>query len=154
MNRYCVEKWQNHKHLLEQALNEYPDLESLDYESLMNLCVKHILNTGLDKYDDRFYKPNVVVAYGGQYSGEVLFVIVPENGFSGFLVSYTEYGSCAFCDTLEHIIWEFIYEKKITREEAIKDLMSVCKDMVCNIVKPYNQGFSYDARFDTIEVKL
>ena len=154
MNRYCVEKWQNNKHLLEKALNEHPDLENICYADLMNLCVEHILNVGVNEHSSNLYRKEVVVADPCDFSGELFFVIVPEYGFGDFLVSYTDYGSCTVCDALQRISYEFAEEKTMTREEAVKDFMLICKDMVCNIVKPYNEGWRHDARFDTIEVEL
>lgn len=32
-----------------------------------------------------------------------------------------------------------------------KDFMNICKDLICNAIKPYNYGWRHDDRFDVVE---
>lgn len=145
MNKFCVKKWDMNKDKLKEALMKCTDWDSLYYTDLIELCVKYILNPG----EERPYHTTVeCINYGDAYSGEMLFIIQKRyGGVNDCLLSYAGYGSCPLCDTLESI-----YSDNSSKEGIVKDLMYLCKDMVCNIVKPFNAGWCHDERFDTIEI--
>ncbi|MBO5371532.1 MAG: hypothetical protein J6A75_02315 [Lachnospiraceae bacterium] len=146
MNRYCVEKWFENKTYLKTALLNYPDLDTIDYTELMRLCVKHILNAGSS--EGLRYEEDIACIYIGRYQGSILFVIKEDGalGVDDVLLSYVEYGSCTYCDTLQHILCE-----SKDSMELVNDLMYLCKDLVCNIVKPYNDGWRNRPEFDVIQ---
>lgn len=148
MNRYAVNKWNNNKGHLRNALMELSkeQKQELYYDDLMELCVKHILNVNTDKWEQ--YCENVTRVSTGGYSGSILYVIMPkeDEGIERALISYADYGSCSICDSLERIHLSDEKEEKVT-----DDLMALCKDLVCNIVKPYNEGWRYDEQFATIQ---
>lgn len=151
MNRYAVDKWNNNKGHLRKALMGLSKEQKgkLDYSDLMVLCVKYILNVDADEEEQ--YCEEVEMVLSGGYSGFYLFVIMPkeyrgEGGEVGrVLVSYAHYGSCALCDCLEGI-----QKRAFDGEDVTDDLMALCKDLICDIVKPYNEGWRYDERFATI----
>ena len=65
-------------------------------------------------------------------------------------MTFVEYGSCSACDTLQEI--QCFLDTR-SRNESIDDLMNLCKDLICNMIKPYNTGWRYDEKFNTIEIK-
>lgn len=147
MNRYAVDKWHKNKCHLQNALMKLTKEQkrSLYYDGLMELCVKYILNIDADA--DKQYCEKVTSVSTGGYSGSILFVIMPKeyDGIGKALVSYAEYGSCSLCDSLESI-----FADDENEEKTVNDLVALCKDLVCNIVKPYNDGWRYDECFAPI----
>ena len=148
MNRYSIERWNSKDKCLRKVLMHYPGLEKIGYEELMSLCVEYVINS-----DFRRYKKEIVSVTSGEYNGEMLFVLIPEDETGDFLVSYIGYGSSVLCDMLKRI-QESWSKNEIDKAEAVNELMYICKDMVCNLVKPYNAGWRHDPRFDIIEETL
>ena len=151
MNKYCINRWEKNKHHLRNAIKEISDFQLIDYMQLFQLCVKYILNTGAEEQDR--YKEQVICIEIGGYSGDYVFVILPENeyqGVDGVLMSYVEYGSCSGCDMMENIVME-VYKQQGVTEQIIDDVMMLCQHMICNTIKPYNHGRYNDMRFNTIE---
>ena len=158
MIKYCIEKWDKNKDLLRSALNnnellnhvlnknDDDPLEYLEYKDLVKLTVMFILN------DENEWDANKIKEIDdGDYQGTLLYLI-PEDTYqpnsSEYLMTFVEYGSCSGCDTLQAIQC-FLGTKG--RNESINDLMSLCKDLICNMIKPYNTGWRYDERFSMIK---
>ena len=158
MIKYCIEKWDKNKDLLRSALNnnellnhvlnknDDDPLEYLKYKDLVKLTVMFILN------DENEWDVNKITEIDdGDYQGTLLYLI-PEDTYqpdsSEYLMTFVEYGSCSGCDTLQGIQC-FLGTKG--RNESINDLMSLCKDLICNMIKPYNTGWRYDERFSMIK---
>ena len=160
MIKQCIEKWDKNKDLLRSALNnnkllnhvlnrndDYP-LEYLEYKDLVKLTVMFILN------DENEWDANKIKEIDdGDYQGTLLYLI-PEDTYqpasSEYLMTFVEYGSCSACDTLQGIQ---CYLDVRSRDKSIDDLMNLCKDLICNMIKPYNTGWRHDKKFDTIEIK-
>lgn len=159
MIKYCIEKWDKNKDLLRSALdnnkllnhvlnkNDDDDpLEYLEYKDLVKLTVMFILN------DENEWNVNRIKEIDdGDYQGTLLYLI-PEDTYqpnsSEYLMTFVEYGSCSGCDTLQGIQC-FLGTKD--RDKSIDDLMNLCKDLICNMIKPYNTGWRHDERFNTIQ---
>ena len=160
MIKYCIEKWDKNKDLLRSALdnnkllnhvlnkNDDDPLEYLEYKDLVKLTVMFILN------DENEWNENKIKEIDdGDYQGTLLYLI-PEDTYqpnsSEYLMTFVEYGSCSACDTLQTIQ---CYLDIRNRDKSIDDLMNLCKDLICNMIKPYNTGWKYDEKFNTIEIK-
>ena len=160
MIKYCIEKWDKNKDLLRSALdnnkllnhilNESRDdpLEYLEYKDLVKLTVMFILN------DENEWDANKIKEIDdGDYQGTLLYLI-PEDTYqpdsSEYLMTFVDYGSCSGCDTLQAI--QCFLDTK-SRDKSIDDLMNLCKDLICNMIKPYNTGWRHDEKFDMIEIK-
>ena len=158
MIKYCVEKWDENKDLLRSVLNnnkllnhvlnrnDDDPLEYLEYKDLVKLTVMFILN------DENEWNVNKIKEIDdGDYQGTLLYLI-PEDTYqpnsSEYLMTFVEYGSCSACDTLQTIQ---CYLDVRSRDKSIDDLMNLCKDLICNMIKPYNIGWRYDERFSTIK---
>lgn len=158
MIKYCVEKWDKNKDLLRSALsnnellnhvlnkNDDDPLEYLEYKDLVKLTVMFILN------DENEWNANKIKEIDdGDYQGTLLYLI-PEDTYqpnsSEYLMTFVEYGSCSGCDTLQCIQ---CYLGVRSRNKSIDDLMNLCKDLICNMIKPYNTGWRHDERFNTIQ---
>lgn len=157
MLKYCVEQWDKNKSLLEERLREDKELLDCDYLHLLKVTVGAILNNGCDYSTWDIEK--ITEIDNGNYQGTLLFLI-PKDTYQPqeyeYLMTYVGYGSCSGCDTLLAIqsLWEYIDDPetgisyRAPTERVIKDYMSLCKDMICNMVKPYNGGWRHDERFE------
>ena len=149
MLKYCRDKWNENKDKLEKALREANNLNECEYKELVAMIVEYILNPGKDDYNT--YDPErITVIDNGDYQGTQLFMI-PMDTYQPeeyeYLLTYAGYGSCSGCDTLLSIQdWG---EGKLT-DSQVKDFMKLCKDLVCNIVKPYNGGWREDDKFTEV----
>ena len=153
MLKYCLDKWNQNKGLLEEKLKKDSTLNSCDYSYLVKLVVDFILNTGEDSPDGmRWNSENITMIDNGDYQGTQLFMIPLETYQPSeyeYLITYVGYGSCSGCDTLLSIQnWG---DKPLT-EIQVKDFMTLCKDIVTNIVKPYNCGWRSKEGFEEVTV--
>ncbi len=149
MLRYCRDKWYENKGKLEVALRETEGLNECDYKTLVEMVVEHILNPA-DGYDDTYDKGKITVIDDGDYQGTQLFMIPADRyqpSENEYLLTFVNYGSCSGCDTLKSIQdWG---GGKLT-DSQIGDFMILCRDLVCNIIKPYNAGWREDKKYEAI----
>ena len=144
MLKYCKNKWNKNEKLLKQALS-LEKLNNLVYEDLVRLSVKWILNSGENNRGD-WDCDNIKCIDDGDYQGTQLYLI-PKNTYQPeeyeYLMTYVGYGSCSGCDTLLSIQYE---------ENNINEFVQLCKDIVCNIIKPYNCGWRNEEEFEPVEL--
>lgn len=144
MIKYCLDQWNKNKEKLRIAVDNDTILRGrdYDYEYLVKLVVKHILGDGWD------YK-NITTIDNGDYGGTLLFLI-PENTYQPseyeYLMTYVNYGSCSGCDTLLSI-----QECSVDDNDMLMDIMTLCKDLVANMICPYNIGWRNDSRFEQVD---
>ena len=104
----------------------------------------------------------------GTWQGTLLFLI-PRNEGGGYpaeydyLMTYVDYGSCSGCDTLQGIqlqALDYFYQKNRDNtsqcpiERQVKEYMMLCKDIVSNMIRPYNHGWRNEERFEQVEVDV
>lgn len=157
MIKFCLEKWDKNKDLLEKELRSRTDLNSCGYLLLVQLVVTHIFNGGEqdDHYDygdgSKYDANHITEIDNGDYQGTLLFVI-PRHTYQPceweYLMTYVGYGSCSGCDTLQGIQdWS---DGPLTDNQVV-DFMDLCKDIVQNTIRPYNFGWRHDDNFDPVE---
>lgn len=153
MLKFCKDAWGANKDKLENAIRHDTKMNCCEYSYLVELIIKHILNPAIPYPDNKFDYNNITTIDNGDCCGTLLFVF-PRKTYqptaSGYLMAYADYGSCGGCDTLLGIQegWNI---GKTPNETQIKDFMSLCKDIVCSIVKPYNYGWRRDISFEEVE---
>lgn len=148
MIAYAIEQWNKNKERLKEELKNDPFVSNCDvtYLYLVKKVVTTILNDEVNpllKWDHKA----ITEIDNGDYSGTLLYLIprdLYEPDESDYLITYVGYGSCSGCDTLKSI------EVMDSEDARLKDYMSLCKDIVCNIKKPYERW--NDARFREIEM--
>lgn len=153
MIKFCLQKWEENKQLLEEELRTRTDLNDCCYLDLVKLVVKYIFNGGRDVEgfcDD--YDPNHITEIdNGDYQGTLLFLI-PTMTYqpceSEYLMTYVGYGSCSGCDTLQAIQ---DWSEKVLTDKQVKDFMNLCKDIVQNTIKPYNTGWRKTDLYEPVE---
>ena len=149
MLKYCRDKWYENKDILEERIRGDRHLNSCGYEYLVKLVVDCILRDSEDVYE-RFDTDKITVIDNGDYQGTQLFVIplkTYQPSANEYLITYVDYGSCSGCDTLLSIQE---WGNKLPTEQQVKDYMTLCKDLVCNMVKPFDFDFRFDEKFREI----
>lgn len=159
MIKYCLWKWEAGKEELKNALSIEEGLDSCSYEFLVKLVVQHILNAPMDKDDNKNYDPdydtpwdekNITVIDDGEYQGTLLFLI-PQRTYQpecdDYLMSHVYYGSCSVCDTLQNAQSMANRGDGRLSPEQVDAYMAICKDIVTNMIKPYNYGWRFDEWF-------
>ena len=149
MLKYCLRKWNENKGFLEECLKTNSSLNSCDYIDLVRLVVDFVLNPGEDDYE-RWDSRHITVVDNGDYQGTQLFLI-PRDGYQpseyDYLMTYTGYGSCSGCDTLLSIQG---HSDGLLTPRQVKDYMGLCKDLLTNMIKPYNCGWRLEDEFTEV----
>lgn len=147
MIKFCIDAWHENKDKLEAVIMMDAKLNSCDYSYLVKLIVEYILNPSIKSSYEKFNADKITVIDDGDYQGTLLFMI-PRDTYQpseyDYLLTYAGYGSCSGCDTLLSIQ---SWEDKLPTENQVKNFMTLCRDLVCNIVKPYNCGWRKDEKF-------
>lgn len=149
MLKFCRDAWCKNKDKLEAVIMMDAKLNSCDYSYLVELIVENVLNPSIEDSWKKFDADGITVIDNGDYQGTILFMI-PRKTYqpsaNDYLLTYSYYGSCSGCDTLLSIQgWR--NDNKVPTENQVKDYMTLCKDLVCNIVKPYNYGWRGEEDF-------
>ena len=150
MIKFCKEKWDKNKDKLEEALKCNRKLNDCDYSYLLELVVKYILNDEDNEYSDTWDSEKINVIDNGDYQGTLLFLI-PAKTYQPseyeYLMTYVNYGSCSGCDTLRGIQ---SWDDEPPTEQQLKDYMTLCRDLVVRMIKPYNSGWMNEEIFETV----
>ncbi|MGX4591652.1 hypothetical protein ACWJU5_16230 [Clostridioides difficile] len=148
MIKYCKEKWIKNKTRLHEALLESDFINHdsyCSYEDLVKLSVKYILNDNTNE-DDEWDVNNISEIDDGDFQGTLLYLIpkkIYQPSEREYLMTYVGYGSCSGCDTLIDI-------QDGNSKDSIEDYMYLCKDIICNIIKPYNSGWREDDKYNIV----
>ena len=147
MLKFCKDAWYENKDKLEAVIMMDTNLNSCEYRYLVKLVVKYILNPSIETNWEKFDADAITVIDNGDYQGTLLFMI-PRKTYqptaSDYLLTYSYYGSCSGCDSLMAIQ---DWKDEVPTESQVADYMMLCKDLVCNIVKPYNHGWREEEQF-------
>lgn len=146
-------RWGMYKDDLREVLAESTGLNDCDYEDLVKLTFETIYNKLEDEYSSkRLNLDEMTVVNNGDYQGTLIFMI-PFDTYQPdeyeYIMTYIGYGSCSGCDALQAAQdWRGI--EKLT-ESQIASFMSICKDLVCNAIKPYNHGWREDKEWCLVD---
>lgn len=151
MLKYCLKKWYENKDVLETKLRSDESLNDCQYKYLVKLVVDCILNQGEDDTTGFVWDSERITEIDdGKYQGTLLYLIPVEDYCPAeydYLMTYVNYGSCSGCDTLLSI--QDYGEKRLT-DSQVKGFMSLCKDILTNIIKPYNVGWRHNEEFSQV----
>jgi len=155
MLKYCLKMWDKNRDKLQKDIESDTKLNSCDYKYLVEKVISIVFNDEDADYDHKWDAENIMEIDNGDYQGTMLFII-PKDTYkpneADYLITFVNYGSCSCCDTLLSIQdWE---ENPKPAKEQIKDYMTLCKDLVCNIVKPYNSGWRNEEEFEQVEMEV
>ena len=149
MLKYCLRKWDENKKKLEEELLKDQDLNNCEYKHIVEKVVEIILNTN---EENLWSSAGITEIDDGDYQGTLLFLI-PRKTYQPseyeYLMTYVGYGSCSGCDTLQAIQ---DYGENSISEDQLKGFMALCKDIITNMIKPYNSGWRNEEEFTEVEV--
>lgn len=121
-----------------------------NYEDLVKLTFGTIYNSDSDALNELDLE-KITSIDNGDYQGTIVFVI-PFNTYQPscyeYLMTYIGYGSCSYCDALQHAC------DVEEGDERIASLMSICKCLINDTIKPYNHGWMHDDNFDFVEEEV
>lgn len=151
MLKIMKELWDKNQDKLREELSSRVDLNECAYKDLVKIAFDKIYN-----YGSRFDIENLLLDRiheidDGNYQGTLIYLIpfdTYQPGPEDYLMTFSWYGSCSGCDALQ-AVQDYGHEK--LTEQQVKDFMSICKDLICNTIKPYNYGWRHDDRFDVVE---
>lgn len=154
MLKSFVQKWDSNKDKLRDVLSRKTN--NIDYKTLVELTFEVIYNEGTN--DAGLDIKSITEIDNGNYQGTLLYLI-PFDYYQpdacDYLMTYVGYGSCSVCDTLKSILdWdedEDEDEDKLLTSKQVDELMTLCKDIITNTIKPYNYGWRKDEGFDPAE---
>ena len=157
MIKICLEAWDKYSGELEAWYRSLSveDLNSLSYKGIttkvFGMVSRYMEEDGkvvIDKLD--LY--NIVEIDNGDYQGTLLY-LVPFDTYQPneheYLMTYIGYGSCSCCDTLQGLELCGDYTEN-EYENTIKGHMTLARDILSHIIRPYNTGWRNDERFDTV----
>lgn len=151
MLKYCLKKWDKNKGNLERELRARTDLNMCEYLDLVKLVAEYILCGAEDECGRRWDYKHITVVDDGSYQGTKLFLI-PRDTYQPaeyeYLMTFVDYGSCSGCDTLLHL--QAFGDDSLT-EMQVKGFMALCKDLVTNMIKPFNCGWRNEEEFDEVK---
>ena len=148
MTRMMKKCWDANKDKLRNLLAERTDLNGCEYNDLVKLTFETIYNahTDLAGYPT-LNVDNITIIDDGDYQGTLLFLI-PFNTYQPseyeYVMSFINYGSCSGCDALQGVQSWGNYGKEKPTEEQLDGFMNICKDLICNAIKPYNCAWRED----------
>lgn len=153
MLKIMVSKWDENKDKLRDALSKRRDLDELNYIDFVKLTFDVIYNPDHPEYSStKLDTGKIHEIDDGGYQGTLLFVI-PFDSYQPneyeYLITYVGYGSCSGCDTLQAIQG---YGADYPSESQLNAYMALCKDILTNTIKPYNNGWKCYEDFEQIEV--
>lgn len=155
MVKYCLDRWDRNKNRLKKALSEDVELNECEYDYLVKMTVKYILNEEKSPFTcDNWDEENITLIDNGDYQGTRIFVIpckTYQPSEYEYLMTFSNYGSCSGCDTLLAIQNGYYNPKVTPTETQLEDYMTLCRDLVSNIVKPFNNGWREDKDFLPVE---
>ena len=155
MLKILKDKWAENEALLRKKIGRL-DLNSyyMPYVDLVKLTFDTIYNEGNDNsgldypYCEGLDCDNITVVDNGDYQGTQLFLIpfsTYQPSAHEYLMTHIGYGSCSCCDAMQRVL------ECGDREAKITGLLHLCRDLVVNTIKPYNDGWRYSYAFDQVK---
>ena len=151
MMKIMKKLWNKNQDKLREELSSRDDLNECGYVDLVKIAFDKIYNDENRTDSENLCTDKVHEIDDGDYQGTRIYLI-PFDTYQpdpkDYLMTSVWYGSCTGCDVL--LAAQEWGGGKLT-EQQVKDFMSICKDLICNTIKPYNYGWRHDDRFDIVE---
>jgi hypothetical protein len=130
MIKEIVQKWEENKAELEEYFRTTKQEEYDTYEKIVRKIFDIVINTS-DSVWENFYADKMTVIDDGDYQGTQLFIIpkrVYQPCVEDYLMTDTDYGSCAGCDTLQSIAG-YNYDK-LPSSSQVRDYMTLSLHLI------------------------
>lgn len=156
MIKYALKKWDDNKDVLRNAIKQTEkDKRSVwNYNDIVKLVCRYIFNENATDKDPKINIEGITMIDNGCYQGTLLFMMpfaTYQPAEYEYLMTYVGYGSCSGCDTLQRIQLDELYYNVESDDDLIDSYMALCKDLVSNTIRPYNQGWRNNGMFDSVD---
>lgn len=157
MIKYALKKWDENKDVLRNAIQQTEKDKrcTWDYEEIVKLVCRYIFNENVSREEPMINVDGITMIDNGDYQGTLLFML-PFDAYQPaeyeYLMTYVGYGSCSGCDTLQCI--QADDEDDETEKEMVDSYLGICKDIVSNTIRPYNQGWRNNMIFEPVNSSL
>lgn len=157
MIKIMRDKWAKNSDLLKDRIDLLSPRD-IGYDDLVKLVFDVVYNdeATVSQYGESLDTAHITKIDNGDYQGTILYVI-PFKTYqpceNEYLMTYVGYGSCGGCDTLMSILdWSSWKDIHLT-ERQVNGVFDLCKDIAVNTIRPYNNGWRYNAEFDSTDYK-
>lgn len=155
MIKYALKKWDENKEVLRNTIQQTEKnmRSAWDYEEIVKLTCHCIFNENVSDEDPMINVDGITMIDNGSYQGTLLFMLpfdVDQPAEYEYLMTYVGYGSCSGCDTLQRIQADDEDDDE-TEKDLVDSYLSICKDIVSNTIRPYNQGWRNNGMFDSVD---
>ena len=155
MIKYALKKWDENKDVLRNAIQQTEKDKRCfwDYNDIVKLVCSYIFNENVSDEDPMIDVDGITMIDNGSYQGTLLFMLpfdVDQPAEYEYLMTYVGYGSCSGCDTLQRIQADDEDDDE-TEKDLVDSYLSICKDIVSNTIRPYNQGWRNNGMFDSVD---
>lgn len=153
MMKIAIDKWNKNKDVLKLALSNLDHFPCC-YAELVGMGFKYIWNTDALSWCELDIEA-ITEIDNGDYQGTYIYII-PFDTYQPseweYLMTFAGYGSCSCCDALQRIESLGDYSAP-PNDVQVKELLQLCKDIICNTIRPYNKGWYHESAFDDVEMK-
>lgn len=154
MIKIMKELWNKREKNLRNVLAGRLDARDFCYADFVKLTFEIIFNDD-PSTERKLDLKNMTEIDNGDYQGTLLYLI-PFKTYQPtereYLMTYIGYGSCSGCDSLQAAInWR---NRGALTETELAAVMEICKDIVCDTIKPYNSGWRCDEKYQPVEEKV
>lgn len=152
MIKYALRKWDAGRDTLRRIISQTRKEERYwwNYIDIVKMVCRCILNVNMIEGDPEIDVDNITMIDNGGYQGTLLFMLpfcTYQPSESDYLMTFVDYGSCSGCDTLQ-----IIQSNDDPSDQDMTDsYLTLCRDIVNNIIRPYNYGWRNKEMFDHVE---
>ena len=152
MIKYALRKWDAGRDTLRRIISQTRKEERSwwGYIDIVKMVCRCILNVNLIEGDPVINVDIITMIDNGGYQGTLLFILpfyADPPSESDYLMTFVDYGSCSGCDTLQSIQ----SDDKYGHRDETDSYLTLCRDIVNNIIRPYNYGWRNKEMFDHVE---
>lgn len=152
MIKYALRKWDAGKDTLRRIIRQTEERERYhwSYTDIVKMVCRCIFNVNMIDGDPTIDVDNITMIDNGDYQGTLLFMLpfdTYQPSESEYLMTFVGYGSCSGCDTLQRIQSNDIYDD----HDETDSYLTLCRDIVNNVIRPYNYGWRNKEMFDHVE---
>ena len=154
MIKYALKKWDKNKDALRNAIQQTEKYKRCfwDYNDIVKLVCRYIFNENVSDEDPMINVDGITMIDNGDYQGTLIFMLpfdTDQPAEYEYLMTYVGYGSCSGCDTLQRIQADDEDDDE-TEKDLVDSYLSICKDIVSNTIRPYNQGWRNNRIFEPV----
>lgn len=153
MIKYALRKWDAGRDTLRRIISQTEKAERYywNYIDIVKMVCRCILNVNMIEGDPEIDVDKITMIDNGDYQGTLLFMLpfctYQPPSESDYLMTFVDYGSCSGCDTLQ-----IIQSNDDPSDQDMTDsYLTLCRDIVNNIIRPYNYGWRNKEMFDHVE---